>query len=228
MSNVVQNVNKVNAGTCPHGLAPGACPVCSKMGGGGGRAGERPQKPGEMSYHQCAMIGAMMRARAHRIEQHENNLEKRFEAMKNFEVAMAKLSENLQMFAQKISTKLFLKPLSFVIINAALPVVNFIKNLPLVAANLTEIYGTVKDKFFDITDKLNAIFGEAKAFIEKKVSDAMNVLKIKLERLFKIFKRSNTDDEDTNFDDDKKIFNLRTILHKIRRKKKKDECSSEN
>ena len=60
MPHSVQNVNKVNSGTCPHGLAPGACPVCSKMGGGGGRVGERPQKPGEMSYHQCAMIGAMM------------------------------------------------------------------------------------------------------------------------------------------------------------------------
>lgn len=72
MSTNVQSVSSIKSGTCPHGMAPGACPICSGMGGGGSsRVGERPQKAGEMSYHQCAMIGAMMRAREQRIENHE-------------------------------------------------------------------------------------------------------------------------------------------------------------
>ena len=59
MSTNVQSVSSIKSGTCPHGMAPGACPICSGMGGGGSsRVGERPQKAGEMSYHQCAMIGA--------------------------------------------------------------------------------------------------------------------------------------------------------------------------
>ncbi len=227
MSNPVQNVNKVNSGTCPHGLAPGACPVCSKMGGGGGRVGERPQKPGEMSYHQCAMIGAMMRAREQRLEAHEQNLEKHLEALKNFENTMAKLAANMQEFAQRISNNILLKPAAFVIKNIALPVVNFIRNIPLAVANFAEKIVALKEKLVDITDKLNAIFGEAKAFVEKKVSELVSALKSKLEGLFKIFKRNNTDDEDTKIDDDKRIFNLKTILHKLRRKKK-DERSTED
>lgn len=72
MSTNVQSISSIKSGTCPHGMAPGACPICSGMGGGGSsRVGERPQKAGEMSYHQCAMIGAMMRAREQRIENHE-------------------------------------------------------------------------------------------------------------------------------------------------------------
>ncbi len=227
MSNPVQNVNKVNSGTCPHGLAPGACPVCSKMGGGGGRVGERPQKPGEMSYHQCAMIGAMMRAREQRLEAHEQNLEKHMEALKNFENTMAKLAANMQEFAQRISNNILLKPAAFVIKNIALPVVNFVRNLPLAAANFAEKFVALKEKLVDITDKLNAIFGEAKAFVEKKVSELVSALKSKFEGLFKVFKRNNTDDEDTKIDDDKRIFNLKTILHKLRRKKK-DERSTED
>ena len=50
MSTQVPNVNKASSGLCPHGLPPGACPICSNMGGGGStRVGERPQKAGEMS-----------------------------------------------------------------------------------------------------------------------------------------------------------------------------------
>lgn len=228
MPNSVQNINKVNAGTCPHGLAPGACPICSKMGGGGGRVGERPQKPGEMSYHQCAMIGAMMRAREHRIEAHEQNLEKHLEALKNFESTMAKLSENMIEFAERISNNILLKPAALIIKNIGVPIVNFIRNLPLIAANITERFIEIKEKFADITDKLTAIFGEAKAFIEKKVSELISTVKSKFEGLFKILKRNNTDDEDTKIDDDKRIFNLKTILHKLRRKKKKDERSTED
>ena len=69
-------------------------------------------------------------------------------------------------------------------------------------------------------DKLNAIFGEAKAFIEKKISELISIVKSKFEGLFKIFKKHNADDDDTKIDDDKKIFNLKTIIHKISTKLK--------
>ena len=78
-------------------------------------------------------------------------------------------------------------------------------------------------EIFNIQDKLNAIFGEAKAFIEKKVSEIVSSLKIKFNNLFKVFQKNNTTDDDTRLDDDKKIFNLKTILHKIKTKLNKDD-----
>ena len=84
----------------------------------------------------------------------------------------------------------------------------------------------------DIQDKFCAVFGEAKAFLAKKLDEILKMTKSATSWLFKIFKKRNSDDDDTKIDDDKKIFNLKTILHKIKEKfKKKDkenEYSSEN
>ncbi len=206
----------MNAGLCPHGLPPGACPICSNMGGGGGsRVGERPQKAGEMSYHQCAMIGAMMKARAARLENHEKNLQAHAEAVLQFQENLNKMAQKMFVFAQQISNSFILKPVAFTIKNIVVPIINFVKNIPNIATQ-------IKQKFVDIQDKLNAIFGEAKAFVEKKISELVSTVKSKLEGLFKIFKKQNADDEDTKIDDDKKIFNLKTIIHKIWKKKKDD------
>ena len=56
-----------------------------------------------------------------------------------------------------------------------------------------------------------------------------NVVNEKKKMVFKIFKKHNADDDDTKIDDDKKIFNLKTILHKIiRKKKEKNDSNSQN
>lgn len=221
LSTQVPNVNKVNAGLCPHGLPPGACPICSKMGGGGGmRPGERPQKAGEMSYHQCAMIGNMMRARELAEKRHAQSLEQQAEVLKSFENTMAKLSQNLQNFIQQMGGNVLTKPIAFVAQNIALPIVNFVQNIPKIIQNFQNIK-------FEIQDKLNAILGEVKNFIQKKISDFVSAVKSKFEGLFKIFKKHNADDDDTKIDDDKKIFNLKNILRKIIRKKKDDDDSQD-
>ena len=86
------------------------------MGGGGGkRVGERPQKAGEMSYHQCAMIGAMMRAREARLENHEKNLLAHAEQLAKFQQNLEKISEKLLTFANQISNNFILKPVAFII-----------------------------------------------------------------------------------------------------------------
>ena len=82
---------------------------------------------------------------------------------------------------------------------------------------------------FEIQDKLNAIFGEVKNFIQKKIADLVSTIKSKFEGLLKIFKKHNAEDDDTKIDDDKKIFNLKNILRKIiRKKKEKDDNNSKN
>ena len=223
MSNFVQNVNKINAGTCPHGCAPSACPICSNMGGGSLRVGERPQKPGEMSYHQCVMLWNLMRAHEAMEKEHEHNLLLRAEALKNFEKHLQNISEKLASFAAKMSQTIVFKPAAFVVNTFILPVLNFVKNLPVVIQKAMNKFSQLK---IDIQDKLNAIFGEAKAFIEKKVSELVSSIKSKLDSLFKIFKRNNTKDDETKIDEDKKIFRLKTFIQKILKRDK--DGASEN
>ena len=219
MSNQVQGINNnIKAGTCPHGLAPGACPVCSMSGGGTLRQSDRNRKIGEMTYHECAMIGNMLRARALAQKNHELNLQHRALNISQFETTMAKLAENMKQFVQQMSQNILTKPIAFVIKNFALPVLNFVQNLPRFIANFN-----FKTFLPEISDKLAAVFGEAKAFLQKKADEIMKVVKSGLDGLFRIFKKNNTEDEDTKIDDDKRIFNLKTLLHKVKEKFKRSK-----
>ena len=223
MANAVQGANVNKAGTCPHGVAPGACPICSHMGGGGGlRPGERPQKAGEMSYHECAMIGAMMRAREAQQKLHEQTLLQRAEALRAFEQNLINMTQKMAEFSANLQKFLPLKPVAMVINNIAVPIVRAIANLPNIILNIGEKLAQIKGKFIDIMDKLTAIMGEAKAFIEKKVSELISSIKSKFENLFKIFKRNNTKNDETKIDEDKKIFRLKTFINKILGRKKDD------
>lgn len=223
MTNAVHGTNINKPGTCPHGVAPGACPICSGMGGGGGlRPGERPQKAGEMSYHECAMIGAMMRAREAQQKLHEQTLLQRAEALKAFEQSLINTAQKIAEFAGNIQKFLPLKPVAFIINNIAVPILKAAANLPNVILNIGEKFAQIKEKLIDITDKLNAIFGEAKAFIDKKISEFVSLVKSKFKTLFKIFKRNNTKDDETKIDEDKKLFRLKTFISKILGRKKDD------
>ena len=222
MTNAVHGTNINKPGTCPHGVAPGACPICSGMGGGGLRPGERPQKAGEMSYHECAMIGAMMRAREAQQKLHEQTLLQRAEALKAFEQSLINTAQKIAEFAGNIQKFLPLKPVALIINNIAVPILKAAANLPNVILNIGEKFAQIKEKLTDITDKLNAIFGEAKAFIDKKVSEFVSQIKSKFETMFKIFKRNNTKDDETKIDEDKKLFRLKTFISKILGRKKDD------
>lgn len=221
MASTVQNINinKAASGLCPHGTIPGACPICSGMGGGGGlRVGERPQKAGEMSYHECAMIGAMMRAREAAQKQHEANILQHNLLSKMFAQNMQSVALKLSEFVTKIQNNFLLKPVAYTIKNVVVPIINKIADIPNIVSNLKGKLTLIKDKLFDIQDKLNAIFGEAKQFINKKVSELVSNIKSKLETLFKIFKRNKANDNETKIDEEKKIFRLKTFINKILKK----------
>ncbi len=224
LAGTAPNVNSVKSGLCPHGMSPGACPICSGMGGGGGgrRTGERPQKAGEWSYHHCAMVGAMMKAHAQRIENHERSLQLHTEAVLKFEQNLEKMAQKMAEFANKLSNNFILKPVAYIISNITVPILNGLKTLISNIPNIAEKLSQIKQKLVDIQDKLNALFGEAKAFVEKKVSELINSVKSSFEGLFKIFKKDNARDDDTKVDDDKKIFNLKKFIQKIREKKRDD------
>ena len=101
-----------------------------------------------------------------------------------------------------------------------LPLLNVVKNIP-------KILQTLNNLRFEITDKLNAIYGEAKAFLLKKAEEGAKVLGSLFKKIFKTSKKNDAEDEDTKIDDDKKIFNLKTMIQKVKEKfkHKKDNQS---
>ena len=225
----IPNINNIKPGLCPHGLPPGACPICSNIGGSSSmRMGERAQKAGEMSYHQCAMIGNMMRARELAEKQHSQNLAKHSELQKDFINTLEQILNKLQDYIKQNSNLLNIKPNSITAKILIFPFFNAIKVITNSLITLANKLTLIKEKFIDIIDKLNAIFGEAKAFINKKISKMIDLLKTKFITLIKIFSKNNTDDEDTKIYDDKKIYTLKKILHKIIRKKNKDGNDNKN
>ena len=209
--------NQIKPGCCAHGLPAGACPVCS-MSGGNSRKPDRSGRPGEMSYHQCAMIGNMMRARALAQKNHEQNLKLHAQNLEQFEANMTRLIQNMKQFTQIFSQNLIAKPIAIVLNITIIPVLTVIKNIP-------KVFQTLNNLRFEITDKLAAIYGEAKAFILKKAEEGAKVLSSFFEKIFKTSKKNDADDDDTKIDDDKRIFNLKTIVHKIKEKlqNKKDK-----
>lgn len=229
MDSSIQSINSNKAGLCPHGTIPGACPICSGMGGGGRRVGERPQKAGEWSYHHCAMVGNLMKAREARINAHEQNVLKHAENIRAFEQHLAELSQKLAEFVSRISSNVIMKPVAVIIKNIGIPIINTIKNIAGVIAAIADKINVIKEKLIDIQDKLNAIFGEAKAFADKKISEFVSVIKSKVKNLFKIFQPDNTKDDETKIDEDKKIFRLKSFIQKLlNRDKKRGLCDRKN
>ena len=145
-----------------------------------------------------------------------NYAERYNNAIKNFETILVKLSTSLKNFIVNHSHHLVYKPILITIQVFILPILNIIKFIP-------KIIQSFQNLKIEIQDKLNAIFGEIKKFIEKKISELISVISSKFKNLFKIFKKKNTDDEDTKIDEDKKIFNLKNILKKIINRKSKEK-----
>ena len=125
-----------------------------------------------------------------------------------------------------------LKPIAFCVKNLAIPLVKVFKSTVNIVINTINKIVEIKQKIVDITEKLTAVLGEAKAFINKKIADIMSNLKNKFKNLFKIGKKNNTDEEETEIDEDKKIFNLKSVIKnfqiKILKKDKNNGDSSKN
>mgnify|MGYP004654676247 CR=1 FL=1 len=230
MSKAVQEISKMKAGTCPHGLPAGTCPICS--GGGSMRKSDRNRKIGEMTYHECVMMGNILKARALAKKNHQIAQKSYLESIKNFENQLINLIQKMQNFQKQISSSILLKPIAFCVKNLAIPLVKVLKSTVNIVINTINKIVEIKQKIVDITEKLTAVLGEAKAFINKKIADIMSNLKNKFKNLFKIGKKNNTDEEETEIDEDKKIFNLKSVIKnfqiKILKKDKNNGNSSKN
>ena len=199
--------NNTRVGTCPHGLPLGACPICNGMGSGGAKKADFSAKPGEMSWSQCAAIGAFLKAQKmaqQAREQDAINFAQRAQAFQNALMNTSQNIANFTAFLTKNTPVIISKPINFVLNTVLGGAVRMI-------ANVVNLVQTVQQKLADISDKLTAIMGELKASIEKKISENFKVLKKKIKRLFMIFQPI----EETQ---NKKTFKLKTFIHDLYKK----------
>lgn len=214
----------LKAGTCPHGLPLGACPICNGTGGGGGmRKADFSAKPGEMSWNECAAIGAFLKAQANARAQRQQDAQNFALQMQNFqntmESAKGRLAELAKFFTQN-TPAIISKPANFVLNTVIGGTLNIIKNLPAAISNTFQALG---QKLADISDKLTAMMGELKAAINKKISETFNELKKKVKSLFGIFRPLGADNDEKQIDETKKTFELRTFIHDLYKKLTENE-----
>lgn len=201
-------------GTCPHGLPMGACPICNGMGGGGGV--KRDNKPKEMSWNECYAIGQMLKAQkqsrihtqqmfaAQTLQAHLNNIQTQINALKT-----ALLNSSLPKPVVK-AVVMVLDSVVVPLVKVVLSVTNTIQN---VLNTISKTFEGIKQKFADIMDKLTALFGEAKAFIEKKISDNLKDIKKKIFNLFGIAEAENEEDEEVKKIEEEKMLQEESKTH---------------
>lgn len=211
----------VKAGTCPHGMPLGACPICNGMAGGNSTSKrDVPRNVGEMTYNQCAAIGAMLRAQKHAKQQAKIAQQNHLQAIADFQKSISNIHQKIMDLAASISKTLpkgIATPINFILTNIVAKVLNVVQNLPNVFANISK---AITQKFADITDKLTAVFGELKAAVQKKVSEVLTSMKKKLKSLFFVFGAGETDDEEKKIDEAKRTFELKTFIHTLAQKLK--------
>lgn len=222
MSVSVSSVGAVRAGLCPHGLPPGACPICSGMGGGTKvQTADFSAKPGEMSWNECAAIGAFLKSLQNARMAREADYQQHLVNIAKFEANMAKTAQNLAQFIQVMSQNTITKPIAFVAQKMVLPVVETLKNMP---ANVLNTLGKFSEKLADISDKLAAIYGELKAATNKRISDLTKKIKKKLFSIFEIFTTDNDADEnEIMIAFEKQLNKLKNMIEKISKRPTEEE-----
>ena len=217
---VAPHIHNTKVGSCPHGLPAGACPICSGMAGGNSTTKrDTPRNVGEMTYNQCAAIGAMLRAQKAARQRAEANQQSFVQALTQFNKNLQNVHQRILELAsniQKAMPAIISAPVNFVLTQVVARIVN-------VVAGMTNILANVAQKFVDIADKLAAVYGELKAAVSKSLSNLMSNIKKKLKSVFFIFGAEETDDEEKKIDETKKAFNLKTFLHSLSRKFKREE-----
>ena len=210
--------NSARVGTCPHGLPLGACPICSGMGGGGMKKADFSAKPGEMSWNECAEIGAFLKAQQNAKLQKQQDAQTFAQNVQAFQNSLMNSSQKLANIAQFFTNNtpaIIAKPVNFVLNTVLGGIIRTIANIPTAISNKIQ---TIQQKLADISDKLTAMMGELKASIEKKISEAFKDLKKKVKSLFSIFQPLDADNNDKQIDETKKAFELRTFIHDLYKK----------
>ena len=222
-ASAVQNGNK-----CPHGLPPGACPICSGMGGGGMRKDkDKPRVPGEMSYNECmadwikiqAAKEAKIQAQIDRIENAQAQLLQN-RAILGLDKAVANLDKLIQKLDQM--PPIISIPAKIVLNVIAKPILNLIANIPKAINNIQAFFSNVGQFITSVAEKLSTVLGEVKNFIDAKISQP---IKKAVKTILSFFTQG--EDEENEEAEKIKSREIKKILKGIFRIKTKDEEEKE-
>ncbi|MBR2387000.1 hypothetical protein IKA92_06870 [bacterium] len=196
----VSSINVTQKNTCPHGLPLGACPICNGMGGGGGRVNDKhtARRSGELTYAQCAAIGARMKAAAEAKEARLEALRAEFN-IANLKIQTDKFVEKLQNNLSQIQNSLppaLGRVFGNVVSNVINPLLNFAKNIPNVVQNIANFISEFRGQIISTMEKLTAIVGEVKNFISAKIKEEFKKIKKKILSLFGFYIIESGEDEE--------------------------------
>lgn len=217
----LSSIQKTKVGSCPHGLPHGACPVCSGMGGGSAAAKKNEKPAGEMTWDECYAVWQQMLKAKELAQQKRNDMpQAQMHPQVNFSAGLENIAQKITVITQKLSDFIrknqenssITSKILTITAKIAVPVLNVIKNIPLFTQ---KIINFVQEKLADISDKLNAIFGELKNSIEKKISEKLRNFKKRFKSIFNIFEPDEIQDEEKKIEEDKRIFEMKTLFNSI-------------
>lgn len=219
MSAIALSNNK-RIGTCPHGASPGSCPICNGMAGGNSTTKRNtPRNVGEMTYNQCLAIGIMLKNQKAAQKSAEIAQQNYMQSVNQFNKTLENMHNRIIEFSNMIAKtmpRIISAPINFILNNIVVRVLNIV-------INVNSVFNSVMQKFADISDKLAAVYGELKAAVSKSISNLVGSFKKKFRTLLYIFGADNDNDENTKIEETQKAFSLRTFLHNLSRKFKREE-----
>lgn len=214
-------VNNARVNSCPHGMPAGACPICN---GGGGASRQKsvnePRNPGELTYAQCAAIGALMKAQ--RAAQTANMEQQRLMALVQLQNNLNNLINKLQNVLTVIQNSLpapLNNAFGKIVNNLITPLLNLIKDLPQIMKNINEFINTIKLQIHAVMEKLTAILGEMKNFIKDKTKEAFKKIKKKILSIFSFFmaEEGEIDSEAMEIIESKELSKIKKLLKSIKK-----------
>ena len=183
------NTQRSNIATCPHGLPLGACPICNGMASGGGKKADFSAKPGEMSWNECAAIGAFLRAQKLARQTKAQDVLNFAKVSEVFQNKLDKISHNITLFnlnAEKMLPRIISAPIIFITKNLIQKPIIFMRNLPVIIQNLSQ-------KLSDAASKITSLIGEKITENKQKIAKLHEKLKRKITSIYEeIINDSNT------------------------------------
>lgn len=227
----VNAVSQTTNNLCPHGLPPAACPACSGGGGGHKKLHSNPvKKSNQWSYSKCYSVWQSMKAQKAAAEEKALNELRQLETAKAIQTKLNKIMTKFQNLATTVANMLpegvrnaFAKVFNSVIT----PMMNLINKLPQVMENVKNFLNDIKAQILSVSEKLTAILGEIKNFVERKIAQKYKKLTKSLIKLF-VF---NLDDGNYSNDEELAVFKsreLRKIRHAVMSITKESESDNEN
>ncbi len=214
----VNAVTSTSTSLCPHGLPAAACPECSGGAGGNKKLHSKPvQKSKAWSYAKCYSVWQSMKAAQALKDAEAQRALRQLETAKTIQAKLNNIIAKFQNVAQSVAQMLpqNVRAVFMNVFNSVMtPLMNLISKIPQTLQNIQNFLNDVKLQILATSEKLTAIFGEIKNFVERKIADKYKKLTRSLLKLF-VF---NLEDENYANDEELAVFKsreLRKIKHAI-------------